>query len=297
MDVRHLQLLRELADRGSITAVAAATYRTVSAVSQQLRTAQRDAGMRLVEPDGRGVRLTEAGRVLAAGGVEVETVLAAVQARWDDYRNHPGGAVSVAAFPSAATLLFPSVLQTTARAGIELRIVDVDLAEHEFAGLTVDHDIVIAHHLGGSEPPGASGLVVRELAVEPLDIAMASTHPLAGQEVLTADDVADASWIGVPEGYPLDTVLTAIAAQLGRPLHVAQRIRDNRLVEALVAGSDHLAVLPRFTTSNSGLTLTPIVEVAARRHLSALMRPDRAQRRAVRTTLEAIADAARTASY
>ena len=75
MDVRHLQLLRELDDRGSVTAVAAATHRTVSAVSQQLRTAQRSAGMALVEPDGRGIRLTEAGRLLAAGAVEVDTCL------------------------------------------------------------------------------------------------------------------------------------------------------------------------------------------------------------------------------
>src|SRR5690606_10247840 len=145
MDVRHLQLLRELADRGSITAVAEATHRTASAVSQQLRTAQRIAGMQLIEPDGRGVRLTEAGRILAAGCVEVETALASVLARWDAYRNDPGGMVSVAASPSAATLLLPSLLDTVSGAGIELRITDLDPAEEEFAGLTVDYDIVIAH--------------------------------------------------------------------------------------------------------------------------------------------------------
>ena len=53
MDVRHLVLLRELAERGSVHDVAAAMHRTPSAVSQQLRTAQRDFGILLVEPDGR----------------------------------------------------------------------------------------------------------------------------------------------------------------------------------------------------------------------------------------------------
>ena len=44
MDVRHLELLRELADRGSLAAVAQATHRTPSALSQQLRTAERELG-------------------------------------------------------------------------------------------------------------------------------------------------------------------------------------------------------------------------------------------------------------
>src|SRR5690625_405954 len=145
MDIRHLRLLRELADRGSVTAVAEATHRTVSAVSQQLRTAQRDAGMQLVEPNGRGVRLTEAGKLLAAGSVEVEAALANVQARWDSYRNDPGGAVSIVAFPSAATLLFPEVIATAEREGIVLRVSDFDPAESEFADLTSDFDIVVAH--------------------------------------------------------------------------------------------------------------------------------------------------------
>lgn len=293
MDVRHLQLLRELADRGSVTAVAQATHRTVSAVSQQLRTAERSAGMRLVEPDGRGVRLTDAGRLLAAGAAEVETAIAAVQARWDAYRNDPGGPVSIVAFPSAATFLFPQVIDAAEREGIELRVTDRDPAEAEFAALTAHFDIVIGHSLASPRPTGTSGLTVRDLVAEPLDIAMSASHPLASRSVLRAEDVADATWIGVPEGYPFDTVLTGIANRAGRNLHVSQRVRDNRLIEALVAMSNHLAVLPRFTTrTQADLVLREITDVPALRHMSAIMRPDRAQRRAVATVLEAIGAAA-----
>lgn len=68
MELRHLELLRDLANYGSVSAVARATHRTPSAVSQQLKTVQRDLGVALVEHSGRGVRLTEAGRLLADGG-------------------------------------------------------------------------------------------------------------------------------------------------------------------------------------------------------------------------------------
>lgn len=61
MDVRRLRILRELADRGSVTAVAAALNFTPSAVSQQLKALSREAGLELTAPDGRGLRLTAAG--------------------------------------------------------------------------------------------------------------------------------------------------------------------------------------------------------------------------------------------
>lgn len=58
MDVERLRLLRELADRGTVAAAAQSMALTPSAVSQQLKTLQREAGVQLLEPAGRRVRLT-----------------------------------------------------------------------------------------------------------------------------------------------------------------------------------------------------------------------------------------------
>ena len=54
MDVRRLGLLRELADRGTVTAVAQALHLTPSAVSQQLKALEREAGVALTERSGAG---------------------------------------------------------------------------------------------------------------------------------------------------------------------------------------------------------------------------------------------------
>ena len=64
LDVRRLRLLRELHERGTVTAVAEALAYTPSAVSQQLATLEREAGVRLIERQGRRLRLTDAGRGL-----------------------------------------------------------------------------------------------------------------------------------------------------------------------------------------------------------------------------------------
>ncbi|MGH3434346.1 MAG: LysR family transcriptional regulator, partial [Thermocrispum sp.] len=76
MDLTRLRALREFADRGSLTAAAAALHCTPSAVSQQLRALQAEVGVTLTEPDGRGLRLTDAGQALV---VRADEVLGAVE--------------------------------------------------------------------------------------------------------------------------------------------------------------------------------------------------------------------------
>src|SRR3954471_24676653 len=63
LELRRLRLLRELHERGTIAAVADALQFTPSAVSQQLATLEREAGLKLLERAGRGVRLTDAALV------------------------------------------------------------------------------------------------------------------------------------------------------------------------------------------------------------------------------------------
>ncbi|WP_240347552.1 LysR family transcriptional regulator [Curtobacterium sp. 24E2] len=129
-DVHLLAVLRELAERGSVTAVAEATHRTPSAVSQQLQTLQRQVGVPLVERVGRGVRLTAHGEVLAGLSTGVATAIARVDAAWQEHLGGATGRVDLAIFPSAAELLLPGVLtRMRAHPGIELALVDVDVSE------------------------------------------------------------------------------------------------------------------------------------------------------------------------
>jgi len=289
MDLRHLDLLRELDDRGSVTAVATATHRTPSAVSQQLRSAERAFGAQLVEPHGRGLRLTDAGRVLAAAARDVAVAVAGAEARWEEFRGTAAGVVSIAALPSAATFLLPGVLRALADEPIEVVCTDLDVAEAAYAGQVVDHDIVVAHSAHRT-PPHVEGLVVQQLVREPLDIAMAATHPLAAAaEVVSPGDLVAWPWIGVPLGYPFDSVRLAVEEATGQAVDVRQRVRDNRLVEALVGAGEYVAVLPRFTApTGDEVVLRPLAGIESGRHVLAILRPDRAQRRAVRRVLAAL---------
>src|SRR5438876_4429713 len=97
MDPRRLELLLELSRLGSMREVGEAMHVTTSTVSQQIAALAREAGEQLIEPDGRRVRLTPAGRRLADHAV---TILAAVDAaRLDlDPDAEPVGTVRVGGF-------------------------------------------------------------------------------------------------------------------------------------------------------------------------------------------------------
>ena len=100
MDVRRLRMLLELSRLGSMHEVADVLGTTTSSVSQGIAALARDVGSPLLEPDGRRVRLTPAGRRLADHAV---TILAAVEsARLDlDPSAEPVGVLRVAGFASA----------------------------------------------------------------------------------------------------------------------------------------------------------------------------------------------------
>ena len=290
MDVQRLELLRELADRGSVTAVAAATHRTPSAVSQQLKVLEREAGLPLTERRGRGLVLTDAGRALARSATDVAVSLAKATALWDEFRNQATGEVSLVTFPTAGQMLLPGVIQDLAAVtGLLLNCSDDDPELSDFPALTADFDIVLAHSMRGALSWAGRGLTVVPLMTEPLDVGVPVGHRLAGRSWVSPRDLDGETWIGVTDGYPFERVLQAIEQETGSRLGVAQRFADLALIESFVIAGLGIALVPRYTSGGGQpgrLTLIPLRGVEAERQIVALMRPDRAERLAVRTVID-----------
>jgi DNA-binding transcriptional LysR family regulator len=263
MDVRRLELLRELAERGSITAVARSTNRTPSAVSQQLKVLEREAGIPLTERSGRGILLTSAGRALAQTATEVAVAIERAEAVWADFKQAPRGDVTLTTFPTGGQMLLPGLLTSIAEVpGLTLNCTDQDPLLPDFADLTPDYDIVIADAPGILPSWRERGLAVIPLMREPLDVALPLDHPLAAKSTLSPKDLIDVTWIGVPGGSPYDRILRQIEAANGSAARVGQRFLDNGIVEALVAAGHGIAILPRFTTRDheNGLITAPTVQ-------------------------------------
>jgi DNA-binding transcriptional LysR family regulator len=292
MDVQRLRILRELADRGSVAAVAAALSFTPSAISQQLRALRDEVGLPLTEPDGRGLRLTEAGRLLAGHADSVLGALAEADAAVERYRSRPVGVVGVAMFQSAARLLLAGLLtRVAALPEVELRFADVDMTPPEVPALAADFSLVVAHRDEHAPPFPTDRWYVTHLLREPLDVVLPPGHRLARRRRVRLVDLAQESWISPQEGFPVDDVLRSIALRTGTEPRIVQRVNDFGVTEELVAAGHGVALLPRYSTDDRGgrrLALRPISDVRAARVVEAVARRSELARPAVRAVLSAL---------
>src|SRR4029079_17357104 len=143
LDPRRLELLLELSRLGSMREVAETLGVTTSTVSQQIAALAREVGTTLLEPDGRRVRLTPAGRRLAEHAV---TVLAALEAaRLDlDPTATPAGTVRVAAFATAVRRSLMPVLPVLAAAHPDVTLQTLGHEPAECLDLLAADDIDLA---------------------------------------------------------------------------------------------------------------------------------------------------------
>jgi len=151
LDLRRLRLLRELARRGTIAAVAEALSYSPSAVSQQLAALEKEAGVRLLEPAGRRVRLTAQADLLVAHTQVLLEEMERAEAELAQSLNETAGTLRVAAFQTAVLALVPDALSQLEPQHPSLRI-EVTELEPELAlpALVVgEFDIVL-----GEEYPG-----------------------------------------------------------------------------------------------------------------------------------------------
>jgi DNA-binding transcriptional LysR family regulator len=296
MDVVRLNLLREFAERGTLTAVAKETHQTVSGVSQQLHKLEEEAGLPLTEKVGRGLVLTDAGRALAATARDMSVAIAKAEAEWDAFRNTPIGSVSFLTFPTGGQMFMPGLLaRVDEMPGLIVTCFDRDPPSDGFAALTADFDVVLAHDM--EMPKSTADLIVVPVMTEPLDIALPSSHPLADRDYLVPKDLIGERWIGTPWGYPFEAWLNRVLSTPEAPMNVVQQIADTHIIEALVASGFGVAGLPRYTAALSypgQIALKPLRGANNDRSIFILMRRDRAERLAVRNVVALIQEVAKT---
>lgn len=123
LDVARLRVLAAVAKHGSVTAAAQALHYAQPSVSHHLARLEAETGSKLVQRAGRGIRLTEAGRALAARAEEILGRLDAAEEELAAYQGLRTGRVRLAAFPSALGTFVPLAAAAFAAAhpGIDLR--------------------------------------------------------------------------------------------------------------------------------------------------------------------------------
>ncbi|GAA3284410.1 LysR substrate-binding domain-containing protein [Streptomyces lavendulae] len=265
LDVRRLRLLRELARRGTIAAVAQALSFSPSAVSQQLSVLEREAGLPLLERTGRTVRLTPAAQNLVRHADAVLERLERADADLAEARSGLAGALRIGAFPTATRAIVPTALVHLARRhpGLEPMVSETDPAAVAHALRAGDLDVALVHEYDLVPEPPEPGLATRPLYGEAMYLAgpapAAPTGPAAlpgaadpgappaggpGQDaVLRAH--RDDPWITATPGTLCHAMTVRACRAAGFTPRVRHQVDEFATVLALVAVGQGVAVVPQ----------------------------------------------------
>ncbi|MFF3016689.1 LysR substrate-binding domain-containing protein [Streptomyces sp. NPDC057939] len=271
LDVRRLRLLRELARRGTIAAVAEALSFSPSAVSQQLGVLEREAGLPLLERTGRRVRLTPAAQNLVRHAEVVLERLEQADAELAEARTGLAGALRIGAFPTATRAIVPAALADLARRhpGLEPMLSETDPAAVAHALRAGELDVALVHSYDFVPDPEEPGLTTRPLYREAMYLAAPATGPDPGaggtpapgsvpvsapgpgaapgqDEVLRAH--RDAPWITATPGTLCHAMTVRACQAAGFSPRVRHRVDEFATVLALVSAGLGVAVVPQLGT-------------------------------------------------
>ncbi|MEV6967739.1 LysR family transcriptional regulator [Hamadaea sp. NPDC051192] len=243
LDVRRMQILREVVDSGSVTAAATRLGYTPSAVSQQVAALERQAGIALLERIGRGVRPTAAGRLLTERASAIDQQVAAAEMELAELRAGRGGRLSVRYFATAgAGLVAPAVARLhrdRPGIGLDLRLSDPGDPLPEVAQGQADLAVVVGRP--GDVPDGVH---LVHLLDDAYHLVVPKDHRLAAQRVAELATVAGERFVGSePPGPCLDAMLTGCAAA-GFVPEFAVPSEDYATAQGFVAAGLGIALIP-----------------------------------------------------
>jgi DNA-binding transcriptional LysR family regulator len=285
-DLARLRLLRELAHRGTMTAVADAFGLTSSAVSQQLAILEREARVALMERVGRRVRLTAEGERLAA---HAEAILQAVEAAVLDLRaagETPRGALEIACFPSfAKARLLPAVIRARDRFP-ELQVVIHELepadAIDAVRGGRCHLAVSFAYNL--APRPDVAGLAAQPLMEEPVLLALPERWR-AAREPIGLKRLAQADWI-VGSRQTDDRLLAERAcAAAGFAPRITHTVDDYDLLLRMVSAGLGVGFVPELGLRFSSADAVVVRSAPLSRRIHALTRRALAASPSVRALL------------
>ena len=246
LDVRKMVLLRELARLGTIGAVAQAQFCTPSAVSQQLRALEREAGVPLLRRVGRRVELTAAGADLADRTGAVVALLERAAAALAAARHELSGELRIGAFPTAVATVLPAALVALGadHPRLELHVTELDPADAPTALRSGALDIALVHEYDYVPAEPDPALDVQPLLDETVFLARAAGSLSAPGTDGALHASRDQPWIAGSPGTLCHLMTVRLCQAAGFTPRIRHYADDFGAVLTLVAAGQGVAVVP-----------------------------------------------------
>src|ERR671932_961530 len=271
MDPRRLLTYRAVARERSFALAARALALSQPSVSNQVAALEREVGVRLLDREPGGLRLTQEGAILLehADAIAERLALADTQlaAAAAGYRAR----LRVGAFPTALASMIPAAIDRVRVDHPEIEVAveegGADLAARVRSG---ELHLAVAFQDSAVAREEPAGLERRELMRERFMVALAPDHRLAGNEEVALADLRDDGWTAaVPDGL----IVTACRAAGFEP-NLVSLTRDQLAIRALVGRGLAVTLAPQLLADAfADLALRPIAGRGPTRDVYVLLPP------------------------
>jgi DNA-binding transcriptional LysR family regulator len=255
-ELRHLQVFREVARLGSLSAAAESLTYTQPAVSQQMSALERTAGMPLLERTTRGVNLTDAGEALLRHAEAILAEQRLAERELEAIAGLRGGRVRMASFPTAGAALVPAAvaLFSARYADVQLSVLEAEPDESVPMLRAGELEVAIVGTVLTTEGFGApyEGIDLQHLLDEPRYAILPTEHRLARRKRLRLEDLADEVRIELARSPTRESRIFLAPGpdpEPGEP-RIAFRSDDFNVVQGMVAAAAGIAVVPELALTN-----------------------------------------------
>jgi len=253
-------VLQEVVGRGSFSAAAESLHLSQSAVSQQIATLEREAGIPLLERTSAGPKLTAAGEALMEHGDAVICRLEEAERELARIAGLEGGRLRLSSFPTASATLMTRALSEFRKRfpKVELEFKE-DEPEDSFPALKRgEFDLAVVFDYP-SFPLDFSRDVEAELIYEePMRVALPPGHPLASAKSVRIEDLADEDWLcgALPSSCRAQVI--GLCREAGFEPRISFESEDYGVLKGFVAGGLGVTILPELAGDHPGIELRAV---------------------------------------
>jgi LysR family nitrogen assimilation transcriptional regulator len=238
IDSRRLFYFYHVARLGSLTAAEAYLDVAQSAISRQLQQLESDLGVQLLERTGRGATLTEVGRVVFEKARTILDEMSTTHTEIELSLRRPKGQISFAAPSMFVRGFMGQVVQRFVQRYPDIRLRVIEASTGQVADLVaasvVDLGIVV-------HAPNSPKVQTEALLVEPMDLAMRASDPLAKRKSMNRGEL---------QGLPFILPVNPHGARFLMDRYFAEGgiVVDNRIeLDSMTLQKQVVAAMPYYT--------------------------------------------------
>ncbi|MEV6583210.1 LysR family transcriptional regulator [Streptomyces sp. NPDC051582] len=246
LEMRHLQVLRSIAQEGSLAGAARALHYTQPTITHHLASLEAHFDARLVQRGPRGATLTELGEALLPHAEAVLERLRHAELEVRGLAERGMRTLHIGTFPTAGALLLAPAVKRLHRQGVHISLTEGELPLLLRGLRARELQAALVFSQPGDRLDLDEEFALHPLLTDPLLLVMPRDHPCAALDRVPLTALRDAEWVGAADPQdPCDRVLSWACAQHGfEPVH-AMRTDDYAVVQGLVAAGAGIALVPR----------------------------------------------------